>query len=160
MQPNTQLPAPDADLRAHPPRAGRDASVAGIVFLARTVDKMRAKLAGTLGPYKIGPGISMYLFEGLGISEERFEALVRESKDDAAIAAWMTANVAREKIDAVNEMLRKRGIRDADHRAQVLPNYPSIADRPELSNWLDIFDVDDAWIYDPANRGKPGSALN
>ena len=68
MQQNETLPYPDADLREHPPRPARD-MLGGIYFLARTIDKTRAKIQGTLGPYKIQPGISGYVFEGLGITE-------------------------------------------------------------------------------------------
>ena len=65
------LPYPQADLRTHPPRGPRE-QLAGLLFLPRTIDKVRAKLQGTLGLYKVAPGISGYLFEWLGITEEQF----------------------------------------------------------------------------------------
>ena len=77
---------PDADLRRHPPRAPRE-KLAGILFMARTVDKLRAKLQGTMGIYRIAPGISGYVFEGLGLTEDQFTAVVDNAKDDAEIAA-------------------------------------------------------------------------
>lgn len=157
MQQNTPLPFPDADLRVHPPRSAR-AQLGGINFMARTVDKMRAKIQGTLGPYKIAPGISAYVFEGLGITEAQFEAAVRHAKTDADVVAWLAANTDAAKIPALNEMLVKRGIRDAEHRAQMLPAYPILADRPNLTNWFEIFELDDVWMYAPENRGKPGAA--
>jgi hypothetical protein len=69
VQQKAPLPYPGADLREHPPRSARE-MLGGIYFLARTIDKTRAKIQGTLGPYKIQPGISGYVFEWLGLTED------------------------------------------------------------------------------------------
>ena len=157
MQQNATLPDPDADLRKHPPRSARD-MLGGIYFLSRTIDKTRAKLAGTLGPYKIAPGISGYIFEWLDITEDQFTEAVRNAKSDAEVVSWVHANTDAAKYPGLNEMLVNRGIRDAEHRAQVLPAYPILNDRLNLTNWFEIFELDDAWMYKPENRGKPGAA--
>jgi len=157
VQQNEPLPYPDADLRQHPPRPARE-MLGGLYFLARTIDKTRAKIQGTLGPYKIQPGISGYVFEGLGITEDQFTDAVRNAKSDDDVVRWLQANTDGSKYAALNEMLINRRIRDAEHRAQVLPANPSLAERPDLWNWFEFFDYDDAWMYDPANRGKPGAA--
>jgi hypothetical protein len=146
---NDGLPFPDCDLREHPPRGARE-MLGGLYFLPRTIDKMRAKIQGTLGLYKIGPGISMYLFEWLGFSEEAFEAVVRSGASDEAIVAWVHAHSDPATYDSINERLINRGIRDEEHRQTMLPNYPILAERPELRNWFEIFDLDDAWIFDKA----------
>lgn len=150
---------PDCDLREHPPRRARQ-MLGGLYFLARTIDKMRAKQAGTIGPYKIGPGISIYLFEGLGITEEQFAEAVRTAKDDADVVAWVHAHSDQSKYGEINEMLFNRKIRDEEHLKQVLPAYPILNDHPGLRNWFDIFDLDDEWMYKPENRATaiPGSA--
>lgn len=157
MQQNAPLPYPDADLREHPPRSAR-VMLGGIAFLARTIDKTRAKLQGTLGPYKVTPGISGYLFEWLGLTEERFDAAVRAAASDEDVVRWVHAHTDQAKYAGLNEMLVNRRIRDAEHRASVLPAYPILADHPELWNWFEIFELDDRWMYEPANRGKPGAA--
>jgi hypothetical protein len=157
VQQNAPLPYPEADLREHPPRAPR-VQLGGINFMARTVDKIRAKLQGTLGPYKIQPGISGYIFEDLGITEDEFTAAVGAAPDDAGVEAWLAAHTDFSKYAALNDMLVNRGIRDAEHRAQVLPAYPILIDRPQLTNWFEIFELDDKWMYEPENRGKPGAA--
>ncbi|MBV8368505.1 MAG: DUF5069 domain-containing protein [Candidatus Eremiobacteraeota bacterium] len=72
----TDLPYPDADLRAHPPRGAR-AMLGGLYFLPRTIDKARAKIQGALGLYKVSPGLSGYLLEWLGVSEDDFTEAVR-----------------------------------------------------------------------------------
>jgi hypothetical protein len=157
VQQNAPLPYPDADLRDHQARSAL-VKIGGVLFLARTIDKTRAKIQGTLGPYKIQPGISGYIFEWLGITEDRFTEAVRNAKTDDDVIAWVHANTDRSKYDGLNDMLIARGIRDAEHRAQVLPAYPILNDHPELSNWFKIFELDDKWMYAPENRGKQGAA--
>jgi hypothetical protein len=148
---------PDCDLRKHPPRGAR-VMLGGLYFLARTIDKTRAKLAGTLGEYKVTPGISGYLFEELGITEEQFDEVVRNAKSDEDVVAWLHANTDQSKYPAINEMLCNRRIRDEQHLAEVLPRYPILRERPELRNWFEIFDLDDEWMFRPENIGKPGAA--
>jgi hypothetical protein len=157
VQQNAPLPYPGADLRQHPPRSARD-MLGGIYFLARTIDKTRAKIQGTLGPYKIQPGISGYVFEGLGITEEQFTEAVRSATSDDDVVKWVHANTDAAKYAALNDMLVNRRIRDDEHRAQVLPAYPLLGGRPDLWNWFEIFELDDVWMYEPANLGKPGAA--
>jgi hypothetical protein len=130
----------------------------GIYFLARTIDKTRAKIQGTLGPYKIQPGISGYVFEWLGLTEDQFTDVVRNAKTDDDVVQWLHANTDREKYAGLNDMLVNRRIRDDEHRAQVLPAYPILTDRTDLWNWFEIFELDDVWMYEPTNRGKPGAA--
>ncbi|MGD1067948.1 MAG: DUF5069 domain-containing protein [Vulcanimicrobiaceae bacterium] len=147
------LPYPDADLRAHPPRGSRQ-QLGGLMFLPRTIDKVRAKLQGTLGFYKVAPGMSGYLFEWLGITEDDFTAAVREAAGDEDVLTWLVAHVDVGLFPEINEWLSIRAIRDEEHFAQVLPRYPVLADYPHLRNWFEIFDVDDRWTFDPANADK------
>jgi len=154
---NPSRPHPDADLRVHPPRSPR-VTLGGLYFLARTIDKTRAKLQGTLGVYKIGPGLSAYLLDWLGITEEQFTEAVRTSQTDEEIVAWLHARCDRATFPAINERLAERGIRDDEHFREVLPRYPVLRDYPHLRNWFEILEVDDRWIFDPANAGKISSA--
>lgn len=143
----------DVDLRVHPPRGPR-VQIAGLVFMARTVDKMRAKLAGTEGVYKIGPGLSQYLLEWLGVTEEQFAEAVRGAANDEDVAEWLRTHCDTTRFAAINERLSQRGIRDAEHFAQVLPRYPILRERPELRNWFEILEADDVWIFDPKNAAS------
>lgn len=151
------LPYPDADLRAHPPRGPRE-RLAGLVMMARTVDKLRAKIQGTLGPYKIGPGLSQYLIEWLGLTEDQLTEAVRGAKDDAELARWIESRCDRTTFDDINARFEARGLRDEAHRAEVLPRYPVLEEQPQLRLWFDILEADDRWMFDPKNAGKPGSA--
>jgi hypothetical protein len=147
------LPYPDADLRAHPPRSPH-VMLGGLYFLARTIDKTRAKLQGTSGLYKVTPGISQYLFEWLGITEDDFTETVRTAKSDEDVVEWLLARADRDTFRAINQRLSERAIRDDEHFAQVLPRYPVLREYPHLRNWFEIFDLDDRWSFDPSNAAK------
>jgi hypothetical protein len=153
VQQNATLPYPDCDLREHPPRSAR-LKLGGLFFLARTIDKTRAKLQGTLGKFKVAPGISGYMFDELGVTEEQFDEAVRTAKNDDDVVAWLHAHTDQSTYPAINHMLENRGIRDEKHFQEVLPRYPILNERPELRNWFEIFDLDDVWIFDPANAAK------
>ena len=145
----SDLPYPDADLRVHPPRSPR-VMLGGLYFLARTIDKTRAKLQGTLGPYKLGPGISMYLFEWLGITEEQFTDVVRSASSDEDIVIWLHSCCKHDTFAAINRRLSERGIRDDEHFREVLPRYPVLNEYPHLRNWFEILEIDDRWTFAPA----------
>jgi hypothetical protein len=159
MSDDEPLPYPDADLRAHPPRSPQ-VMLGGLYFLARTIDKTRAKLQGTLGMYKVTPGISQYLFEWLGIGEDDFTEAVRGAKTDEDVVAWLLARADRGTFRAINQRLSERAIRDDEHFAQVLPRYPVLREYPHLRNWFEIFDLDDRWSFDPSNAAKVGDAAS
>jgi hypothetical protein len=156
---NRPLPYPDADLQQHPPRSPR-IQLAGLVLMARTVDKLRAKIQGTVGPYKIAPGLSQYLLDWLGLTEEQLTEVVRNAKDDDEIASWLEAHCDPNQFAQINERLTTRGLRDQAHFEEVLPRYPVLREQPQLRNWFEILEADDRWIFDPANAGKPGAQLS
>ena len=155
IPPEGSLPYPDADLRTHPPRSPR-VMLGGLYFLARTIDKTRAKLQGTLGYYKIGPGISIYLIEWLGLTVEQFTEAVRIANSDDDVVVWLHARCDRGTFPAINQRLSERGIRDDEHFREVLPRYPVLHEHPHLRNWFEILEVDDRWIFDPANAEGAG----
>lgn len=148
---------PDCDLRKHPPRSARE-MLGGLYFLARTIDKTRAILAGTQGEYKNTPGISGYLFDDLGITEAQFTEAVRSAKSDEDVVAWLHAHTDTSKYAEINEKLVNRRLRDAEHRATFVDRYPILNERPDLWNWFEIFDIDDQWMFRAENLGKPGAA--
>ncbi len=159
MNETAALPYPDCDLRVHPPRGPR-VFLGGLYFLARTIDKTRAKLQGTLGLYKVAPGISGYLFDWLGITEDDFTEAVRSAESDEEIVEWLVERADPGTFASINERLVMRGIRDEDHLREVLPRYPVLNDYPHLRNWFEIFEVDDRWTFDPANAEKAGSTAS
>lgn len=78
------------DLTEHPPRSPR-ALLAGAAGLARTTDKARAFLNGTLGEFHYGyecPHDSA-VFHALGIDGAKFTTMVERLKTDDAVASWL-----------------------------------------------------------------------
>jgi hypothetical protein len=129
------------DLTTAPPRGPREA-LAGIVFLPRTIDKVRATLpGGALGAYNI-PGFSEMLLEALGIDAVDFTAAVADAASDADVARFVEASTAPDRIAEWNTMILARlprnGDRDAAHEA-----YPWLHARPDLILALDVLEEDD-----------------
>jgi len=134
------------DLREMAPRSP-SVELGGLVLLARTIDKARAARAGTLGAYKISPGMSVYLLEWLGIAEAEFVEAVEACPDDEAVVAWTRSKADPATFPSINARLRERAIRDPEHRKTVLPAYPLLDGRMDLSNWFEILDYDDALSF-------------
>lgn len=140
--------APEVDLTKGAPRPAHQ-ELGGLVFLGRTIDKVRAEWHGKLGEYKVVPGISGYLLEWLGIDLETFRRVVRDARTDSEIVAWVHAHSDPTTYADINERLRTRRIRDDQHFAEVLPRYPILRERPQLRNWFEIFELDDAGLFAP-----------
>ncbi|MBV8425594.1 MAG: cupin domain-containing protein [Candidatus Eremiobacteraeota bacterium] len=143
------LAFPEADLRAHAPRPPRE-MLGGLVLLARTIDKVKAKTQGTLGAYKVTPGMSGYLFEGLEISEDDFTSAVLELRDDEKIAQWVRSKCDPAKFSAINDKLNARGFRDAEHRKTFVPRYPFLEQRLDITNFFDMMLEDDKLLFKKA----------
>jgi uncharacterized protein DUF5069 len=129
------------DLTQEPPRSGHD-RLAGIAFLPRTIDKVRAGLqGGNCGAYRI-PGLSERMFNTLGIDAERFAETVCFAKSEEEVGSWVRAQTTEERIAAWNALMPFR-IRDAEHRADLTTRYPILADRPDIDSIIDMLDLDD-----------------
>ncbi len=129
------------DLTKAPPRAPRE-ELAGVVFLPRTIDKVRATLpGGELGAYNI-PGFSEMLLEALGIELDAFRAAVADAANDQAVGAFVSASTSPDLVTEWNAMILARlprnGDRNAAHEA-----YPWLRERPDLVLALDVLEEDD-----------------
>ena len=97
------------DLNLRAPRSPYDASLGGLLCLARMVDKGRAHNAGRLGDYWFGgdSGLDRRLLEHLGLSHEEFAAGLKEHADDEAVVAWLGDRVGgEEEVAALNATLQ------------------------------------------------------
>src|SRR5215468_263115 len=97
------------DLSVRPPRSPY-AQMHGIYMLPRTIDKMRAQLpGGTLGPYCLitpfGPGLSILLLHGLGLSEKALFQVVQQARAEEEIANWLQRSVDLSGKARINDML-------------------------------------------------------
>ncbi|HEY9745783.1 MAG TPA: DUF5069 domain-containing protein, partial [Oculatellaceae cyanobacterium] len=76
------------DLTREFPRSPR-VMLAGYVIAARALDKCRALLNGTVGPYIFNGGMDKQFFEFTGIDADAFRAFVSTGADDVAVADWI-----------------------------------------------------------------------
>src|SRR4029077_910288 len=95
------------DLTKSFPRSPRE-RLAGISMLARTVDKARAKAAGTLGQYLFDCSMDRRLFEAMRTDGNEFLEVVAGAEDDAAIVSWFTRNGHMPRggdVDSLNDAI-------------------------------------------------------
>ena len=138
------------DLRSRRPRPVR-ASVLGFYFLGRTIDKLRAELpGGNLGLYmNHDTGFSAYVVRRMGLDMDVFRSAVAEAPDEEALTAWLAARVDVALAPAINAKLESFVVErmSADDQVLVRERHPVMAERPELSNLLDILEADDALAF-------------
>jgi hypothetical protein len=91
------------DLTKQPPRSPYD-ELGGITFLPRSIDKMRAYIAGTVGAYNAKSGYSVELFKLFGVTADEFEQIVREHPtDEGVLNALLTRKrLSQEEIEEWN----------------------------------------------------------
>ena len=80
------------DLRQHPPRRWSD-SAAGLIWLPRLIDKVRAFQAGTLGTYAYPSALDQSFMRHLRLAPAQIESLVRELTSDEAIGAALRRHI-------------------------------------------------------------------
>ena len=129
------------DLRLAPPRPPR-AELAGVIFLPRSIDKVRATLpGGSLGQYTI-EGFTTMMLERLGVSLDDFVSAVREASTDEEVAAYVAAHADAKGVAAWREFIAKSEIYGGD-RAEAVRDFPYLAERPDIVYSLDLLAEDD-----------------
>jgi hypothetical protein len=137
------------DLRVGPPRGPR-VRLAGIVYSARAVDKLRASLpGGQLNAYFPFTGFSELWAYYTGIDLHELQGVVRDAVSEDAIERWIaerTAHVDKEKINA--KMERFPVSRTPDHlRALFDDTYPEeLRANPDIPIF-ELLERDDARLY-------------
>lgn len=133
------------DLTKEYPRSVRD-KWQGVVQLARTIDKGRAKALGNIGEYHYNCPMDQAVFVFLGINQERLLDSIRNAKSDAEIEAFTRPFVdakSREEIERWNrEWLSHQPEGESAKafqglRAQIAP------DRIDVTTWPDLLDIDE-----------------
>ena len=136
------------DLTTTYPRSAKE-RLAGIVSLARTIDKAHAFNEGTLGDYDYDCPHDKPLFAFLGTDGATFAAKVKELNTDQAIVAWLKQGDLGQKtpaqIDAFN------ADRTAWHPAPGSASAEFFAGlrekiapgRNDITTWFDLLDLDE-----------------
>ncbi len=106
------------DLTTRAPRSPY-AKLGHIVFIPRTLDKVRAELAGTLETYHWRVGTSATVLEWLGIDADDLLAAMPKLTDDAAAWSWIEARMTPRtdvEIATFNRSMIERRPEGADSR--------------------------------------------
>jgi len=100
------------DLTKTSPRSPREQLV-GLVFIPRTIDKMRALLpGGNPGKYHV-EGASLALLEGIGADPAQFQEVVASAASDADVAAWLQEHADLSQSASINERFMAIGPAEA-----------------------------------------------
>jgi hypothetical protein len=129
------------DLRTAPPRAPR-AETSGIIFLPRSIDKLRASLpGGHLGEYALA-GHTELMLGMFGTTIARAAEIVAEASTDDEVALAILRAAPPDAREAWNAVIVQRLPRNGD-RAAAIVAYPWLAERPDLILSLDVLAEDD-----------------
>jgi len=120
--------------------------------MPRTIDKLRALLpGGNPGEYFINgeiPGMSGFLLDRLGITEDALREVVARAADEGEVAAWLRDHTDGSQYAALNEAMRRSRPRHAQDPEYFAELYAiTLASHPELERIVDIIDADDRRIF-------------
>ena len=90
------------DLTTSYPRSVRD-KIAGVVMLARTTDKAKAKAHGNIGEYHYNCPMDVGVFGFLGIDHEAYFEKVSAAKDDAEIESYAKTFVDKKSAAEIEQ---------------------------------------------------------
>ncbi len=136
------------DLTKRPPRGPRE-QLGGLVFLPRTIDKIRASLpGGVMGGYHNG-GITERMLAALKIDLAELTEVVRNAASEDEVAAWVRAHSDTSKYEALNQTLESRtkhDIKDPQWRARFEALYDESV-RAAHEKLFDVIEADDARAF-------------
>jgi len=123
--------------------------MAGLLSLARTVDKARAFNAGALGEYRYDCPHDKRLLQFLGIDAKTFAESVGKMGSDAEIAKWAERNLLARKttreIEAFNrDSLHWRPYPGSEAEKMFREQRSKLApDRDDVTTWFELLDLDE-----------------
>ena len=138
------------DLTKQPPRPPRE-KLLGVMFLPRTLDKLRAELpGGTMGPYmNHDRGFSAYVVRRIGLDMDQLRTVVGAAQDETAVIAWLRERVDASSVDDTNRKLESFTSErmSPEDRALLVERHPVLQEREELTSILDILEAEDARAF-------------
>ena len=138
------------DLTVKPPRRPRE-TLAGVAFMPRTIDKLRAEMpGGNMGKYLNRPdGMSAVMCKRIGVDMDELRAVVASANTEDDVAAWLRERVSPELAAETSAKLATLTMDrlPPEFQERVRANHPVLAQRPELNTFFEIFEADDAATY-------------
>jgi hypothetical protein len=134
------------DLRTQLPRGPRE-KLAGLAFMPRTIDKLRAEQpGGNLGPFLNRPdGLSAFMCRRVGLGMDELRLVVASAKDEGEVEAWLLGRLDPAVVAEANAKMETLGVHrlSPENLAKVQEYHPFLKERPDLIYFFDIFEVDD-----------------
>ncbi len=136
------------DLNRRAPRSPYNTDVYGMVHLARLIDKGRAFIGNTLGPYFYGEdsGMDRMALGFLGVPPADFTEALKTLSTDAAVEAWLKQNYSKSEADikAFNEKMTQMGPETERYKAMMAKMLKKLdADPADINTWFAMMDLDD-----------------
>ncbi len=136
------------DLSVDHPRSPRE-TIAGYVIAARTLDKCRSLLNGTIGEYHYDCPLDNVFFEFAGLTGDQFKDFVATGASDDEVGAWIEEHATkRERIELIrwnNDLRGKRIGEMPDKLQEFLEDYVPANLPPEkpVYVWFDVYDIEE-----------------
>jgi hypothetical protein len=134
------------DLTKQFPRSPRE-RLAGVAMLPRTIDKARARKAGTLGEYIFDCSMDRRLFESMRTDGEEFLGVVTAADNDAAVVSWFVRNGHMPRgaeLESLNAEIEHWGPKTDESRARFEKQRDVIAPgRADIKTWTDLIDAEE-----------------
>lgn len=142
------------NLRTHPPRGPRE-QLAGLMFLPRTIDKLRATLpGGDCGDYYPHKGLSELFAYITGIDLHELRDVIERSSSEEQVADWVAQRVDEQRIGKSNHVMSGYTIE------KIPPSHRELfesAAHPDLQgrypNLFDLLEADDAMAFQGVAEG-------
>ena len=135
------------DLTRQPPRRPSNAGVAGIIGLARMIDKARGHNAETIGEFKYGDdsGLDVEVLEFINMNAAEFAEAVDELDDETlGVLALERAQKSQAEIDAFNEEHLTREPQDELHERLLVERIAKYApERTDIKTVFASIELDD-----------------
>ena len=135
------------DLTRQPPRRPSNAGVAGIIGLARMIDKARGHNAETIGEFKYGDdsGLDVEVLEFINMNAAEFAEAVDELDDEVlGVLALERAQKSQGEIDTFNEEHLTREPQDELHERLLVARIAKYApERTDIKTVFASIELDD-----------------
>ncbi|MDB6066267.1 MAG: hypothetical protein JWR26_2475 [Pedosphaera sp.] len=145
----------DRDLTKQAPHSPRE-RIDGFAIAARTVDKCRAKAAGTVGEYHYDCPLDNMLFNFKGITAAQFTTAVAAAKDYSDVGAWLHSTGTKKTIEEVkawsDRVEASSPLRNPERHDAFVANCNKLGINPETSSTFDWLEADDSASFKPASK--------
>lgn len=143
-----KLPSLAKDLSKDYPRSPRDL-MGGFVIAGRMLDKCRAVLNGTNGPYHYNCPLDQRVLNFAGIDAQAFQDFVATGATDDEVDAWIKAHTTvtdRAEVVKWNNMMRDMRLSEMPIELQLymedyIPKY--VPQGKIVYHWFDVYDYEE-----------------